>query len=333
MALPSDWGTTAAPNEVGGMSGGLSGGRAGPGLFGIGGANVSSQLMAQGINPYAGATIDPAAQAAWQQRQLALSNQLGTMAAGGGPSAAGATLAAGTNAAAGNALANANAGTRYGTNAAAGAYAAAANAANSESGAANQATTLRAQEQQSAIGQGASLATAGQQGQASLAENQAGLSEQAQLAQQALIANTYNQQTSTNANNATKLIGGLMGGGSGGASSLATMGAAKGALITKPVLTHLGEKGPEMVIPLKRSAAPYHPGKLAKHVSKHPPMRGIPPIPPSAVKPSAMARLAGRRPPAPAQPGAMPLSPAIAGVARAYMAKRPPPMAIPHAGR
>jgi hypothetical protein len=301
--------------------------------MGFGAAPINVQLASQGINPYGGATIDQSAFQKWQAQQAALANTLQTQAKGGGPSAAGAMLAAGSNAAASNALSQANAGSRYGTNAAAGAYAANANAANAESGAANQATQLRATEQEAAQQGLAGLTgtAAGQAGQ--MAQGQAGLTEQANLTNEQIAANAFTKQTDNASQSQQKLLGTVGGVISGGASSGATGMMARGSLVTRPVKTTLGEKGPEIVIPLKKNAAPYHPGKIPSKMTPHPAMREMPPINPRAVKPSAMARLAGQMPPAPRQPGSMPLSPGVAGIARAYMAKRPPPSMAIHAGR
>lgn len=276
------------------------------GLFGALEGNVNStpaaaQLAAQGIDPV---TLQLAGFNAAGANQNQALNQYQQMAAGGGPSAAQAQLNAGLqqSMAAQQALAS---GGRYGQNAALRQRQAVQAGAGLQSQAANQAAQLRAQEQQAGIAGSASLSSqmANQQLQAALGQGQ--LSQEYNK----LGAGLYGQEQGQTAQAAANLQGSLFNGagslinqgfsgvgGGGGPASTGRAGMAHGGMAGRGQPTAIGEKGPELllpehgqaklidrpgvarlgqngrdvVVPLERGSAPYHPGKVPNHETGRP---------------------------------------------------------------
>ncbi len=109
--------------------------------------------------------------------------------------------------------------------------------------------------------------------------------------------------------------------GMGSAADMGMMMAARGALVDRPTRTVLGERGPEVVIPLAKGSAPYRPGAIPTKPGKRPSKA----IPKSArIDPVAAARIAGTAPPAKAPgAGAAPLSPEVYGKLMVALASRP----------
>lgn len=173
-----------------------------------------AELKSRGTQTAQAATMGPTAQAGqvginmspqdqFRAQQMALGNQLALQAAGQGPSAAQAQLQAGSEQNLANALAQAA--TYRGGNAAAGFRQAAMQRAQITQGTANQAAQLRAQEQLSAQQQLGGVLAQGRATDADLATQQAGLTQQTNLAnagfqQQGVLQNNANQQQTNLAN-------------------------------------------------------------------------------------------------------------------------------------